>query len=81
MSAAHSGASDVGAVFTSATFWRELDILLKLRTACPAYEFWWESRRLAPPVFVAKRRPGATSHPHTLVTRDITEIRAALEID
>jgi hypothetical protein len=48
MSTAHSGASDVSAAFTSTTFGRELDILLKLRTACPAYEFWWESRRLAP---------------------------------
>jgi hypothetical protein len=73
------GASDSSEPFTATAFRHQLASLLELRAACPAYEIWWEARRPGPPAIIAKRRPGASCHPHTLVTQDIAEIRAALK--
>lgn len=63
-----------------AEFRRQLSVLIELRAACPLYEFWWEPRWPARPALVARRRPSASCRPHTVVTRDVAELRTILGI-
>lgn len=63
-----------------AEFCRQLGVLTELRAACPMYEFWWEKRCSARPALVARRLPGASRQPHTVVTPDPAELHAILGI-
>ena len=74
------GSCGAGRAALVAEFCRQLGVLTELRAARPMYEFWWEQRCSARPALVAKRLPGASCQPHTVVTPDAAELRAILGI-
>jgi transcriptional regulator with XRE-family HTH domain len=62
----------------AAEFCRQAGLLATLHADCPGYEFWLEPRREAAPLLIAKRKPGYSGGPHTLVTADPDEILVTL---
>jgi predicted transcriptional regulator len=74
------GGSRAATAAVVAEFCRQLGVLTELRAARPMYEFWWEQRCPARPALVARRLPGASCQPHTVVTPDAAELRAILGI-